>query len=132
MSEPQLLYKKKIGRSFLNSLLGATYQENISELRYVTASGFSSDALIGNMAAASNVESRLYRYSKYKYNAVFGRLNYNWNQKYIVDLNGRYDGSSRFGPDKAISFLWFCGSRMDIFCRKMDQVKICPLSALVN
>ena len=109
IAEPQLLYKKKIGRGFLNSLLGATYQENISELRYVTASGFSSDALIGDLAAASKVESKLYRYSKYKYNAVFGRLNYNWKQKYIVDLNGRYDGSSRFGPDTQFHFFGSVG-----------------------
>ena len=27
---------------------------------------------------------------------IFGRLNYNFNDKYLVELNGRYDGSSRF------------------------------------
>ncbi|MNQ74615.1 TonB dependent receptor [compost metagenome] len=36
----------------------------------------------------------------YKYQAFFGRINYNWNQKYILNLTGRRDGSSRFGPGK--------------------------------
>ena len=30
---------------------------------------------------------------------VFGRLNYDYNGKYLLELNGRYDGSSRFNKD---------------------------------
>jgi TonB-linked SusC/RagA family outer membrane protein len=29
----------------------------------------------------------------------FGRLSYNYKEKYLLELNGRYDGSSRFAPD---------------------------------
>jgi hypothetical protein len=35
----------------------------------------------------------------YKYNAGFARINYNWEKKYILSLNGRRDGSSRFGDN---------------------------------
>src|SRR5690606_34761148 len=28
------------------------------------------------------------------------RIGYNWAQKYFINLTGRRDGSSRFGPDK--------------------------------
>jgi TonB-dependent starch-binding outer membrane protein SusC len=37
--------------------------------------------------------------SVYKYNAVFGRINYNYRDKYIVNLTARRDGSSRFGSE---------------------------------
>ncbi len=30
--------------------------------------------------------------------AVFGRLNYNYKEKYLLEINGRYNGSSRFAP----------------------------------
>ena len=30
----------------------------------------------------------------------FGRINYNYKEKYFVELNSRYDGSSRFIGDK--------------------------------
>ena len=41
--------------------------------------------------------------SEYKYSAVFGRINYNWEDEYILDFTARRDGSSRFGPCKSIS-----------------------------
>lgn len=34
----------------------------------------------------------------------FGRLNYNYMDKYLLELNGRYDGSSRFVEDKRWAF----------------------------
>jgi hypothetical protein len=36
--------------------------------------------------------------TQYKYQAIFARVNYNWQQRYIVNLTARRDGSSRFGP----------------------------------
>ena len=37
--------------------------------------------------------------------AVFGRLNYNFADKYLLEFNGRYDGSSRFTPNERFLFL---------------------------
>lgn len=36
--------------------------------------------------------------------AVFGRLNYSFAGKYLFEVNGRYDGSSRFTPDGRFFF----------------------------
>lgn len=36
--------------------------------------------------------------------SVFGRLNYNFKQKYLFEFNLRYDGSSRFAKDNRYSF----------------------------
>ena len=32
--------------------------------------------------------------------SYFGRLNYNYDEKYLFEANVRYDGSSRLAPDK--------------------------------
>jgi TonB-linked SusC/RagA family outer membrane protein len=40
------------------------------------------------------------QYQNWSTAAVFGRLNYNYADKYLLEANLRYDGSSRFRPDK--------------------------------
>ena len=37
--------------------------------------------------------------TEYRYAAIFGRINYQFNKKYILNVTGRRDGSSRFGPN---------------------------------
>lgn len=36
--------------------------------------------------------------------AMFGRINYNYKERYLFEVNGRYDGSSRFTPDARYLF----------------------------
>jgi TonB-linked SusC/RagA family outer membrane protein len=36
--------------------------------------------------------------------ALFGRINYNYAEKYLFEINGRYDGSSRFTPKERFFF----------------------------
>src|SRR5699024_10581676 len=66
----------------------------------VTGTGFPDNGLIYNIAAASLVEILSSASSQYNYQAFFGRINLNHNKKYILNLTGRRDGSSRFGPGK--------------------------------
>ena len=98
--EPQLLYESNVLGGTLNALLGTTFQENIAHSAQLTGVGYVSDALIGNLAAAESIRGNAYMDTEYKYNAVFGRLGYNWQEKYYLNLTGRRDGSSRFGPRK--------------------------------
>lgn len=42
--------------------------------------------------------------SHWSLRSVFGRLNYNYKGKYLLEANARYDGSSRFAPDNRYSF----------------------------
>ncbi|RYZ24391.1 MAG: TonB-dependent receptor, partial [Chitinophagaceae bacterium] len=34
--------------------------------------------------------------SEWALQSLFGRINYDWNGRYLLEINGRYDGSSRF------------------------------------
>lgn len=96
--EPQLNWKKQIGKSELTLLMGTTFQKMESTGLRLTAQGFSSNSLIYNLAAASTIEIRENNINVYKYNAVYGRINYKYDNKYILNLTARRDGSSRFGP----------------------------------
>ena len=95
--EPQLNYQKTVGKGKLNLLVGTTFQENTAAQLAVFASGFSSNSLITNLAAASFTQIMNNSYSMYRYNAIFGRANYSLADKYFINLTGRRDGSSRFG-----------------------------------
>jgi TonB-linked SusC/RagA family outer membrane protein len=98
--EPQIEYQKKLGPGKLDVLLGATAEQDTRNAVTEYASGFSSDALLENIGAASDILVLASSFSQYRYEAFFGRLNYNMNEKYILNLTGRRDGSSRFGPGK--------------------------------
>lgn len=98
--EPQADYTKKIAKGDLQVLLGGSWQQSLTQGQSVTASGFSSDALLEDQNAASQITPRPSVYSFYRYASFFGRLNYNWDGKYIVNASFRRDGSTRFAPDK--------------------------------
>ncbi len=98
--EPQIAYKKNIGAGVLRFLGGISFQSSTNEKESITAWGYSSDALLDNIQAAPNTNINRTSFSEYKYNAIFGRLNYNYKEKYILNLTGRRDGSSRFGAGK--------------------------------
>lgn len=98
--EPQLNYNQDLGAGHFEALIGMSLQENISDLRSLQASNFSSDQLLENIGAAGTIVNNLGAYSQYRYIAAFGRLNYNLNNKYYLNLTARRDGSSRFGSDK--------------------------------
>lgn len=95
--EPQLEYIHPINKSKITVLIGGTWQENNAEQNGLSATGYTDDALLRSLDAAPLVtlssNTTLYRYA-----AVFGRINYDWKDKYIINLSGRRDGSSRFGP----------------------------------
>jgi TonB-dependent starch-binding outer membrane protein SusC len=109
--EPQLEYSNLILKGRLSLLAGSTLQESSSKGRYIDASNFTSDLLLGSVDAAGTVSSSG-SYQQYRYNALFGRINYNWKDKYIVNATARRDGSSRFGPGKrfanfgALGIVW--------------------------
>ncbi len=96
--EPQLGYNIELGKGKIEVLLGSTLQKEKTSRLLQFASDFPSNSLIYNPAAAANLSISSNSDEVYKYQAVFGRLNLNWDHKYIVNFTARRDGSSRFGP----------------------------------
>jgi TonB-linked SusC/RagA family outer membrane protein len=98
--EPQLNYTKQWTNARLDILLGTTFQQETTQQLVLKGTGFPNNQLLENLAAAEIVKVLRDADSKYSYNAVFGRLNLNLFDTFILNLTGRRDGSSRFGPGK--------------------------------
>jgi TonB-linked SusC/RagA family outer membrane protein len=104
--EPQATYNLKVGRGKIEALIGSSFQQNTIKSQPVTGRGYSSDLLLKNLRSASTVSAGTPVYSLYKYNAWFGRLNYNFNDRYILNATVRRDGSSRFGSENLFNNFW--------------------------
>lgn len=72
--------------------------------------GMLTKTLVGYMPAANSITSGPNQNIIYRYNAIFGRIGYNWERKYYINFTGRRDGSSRFGPSKRFANFWAIGS----------------------
>jgi len=97
--EPQINYTKKFKKSVFEALVGTTITNLKQFGRNLLGTNFSSDLVIEDLSSASQVQVVSSKNIIYKYNALFGRLTYNYDNKYIFNLNGRRDGSSRFGTE---------------------------------
>lgn len=98
--EPQLTYRTHIGDIQLDALLGTSFQQSRNGQLGLTGTGYVSEALIGNLAAAETLSRGSNSTTDYRYHAIFGRLGMNLKKRYYLNLTGRRDGSSRFGPGK--------------------------------
>ena len=97
--EPQLNYQHTYGKGVVSALVGGTYRENNSSQLTLQGSNYSDEALLGSIGSAGNVQTSD-AYTPYKYVGVFARLSYVHDQKYMLQLSGRRDGSSNFGPGR--------------------------------
>ena len=108
--EPQINWQQNWNDASLNVLAGATFQSNKNEQLRLYGSGFSSNALILNLGAADTKSIDLDSGSEFKFQSFFGRINFNWQDKYILNLTGRRDGSSKFGPGKQFGLFGAIGT----------------------
>ena len=96
--EPTLDYTRSLWGGKLTALVGTSFQQNSSNGLSLSGSGYSNEALLGTLGAAGTTTVNYNNIVKYKYNAFFGKLNYDWKEKYLINATFRRDGSSRFGP----------------------------------
>ncbi|HTI11744.1 MAG TPA: SusC/RagA family TonB-linked outer membrane protein, partial [Puia sp.] len=97
--ESQLEFRDTLPGGVLTFLVGGSWQGERNTITTLTASGYTSDALLSVTSAAPSLVA-WNQLTDYHYMAFFGRLNYAWRNKYFFNLTGRRDGSSRFGPGK--------------------------------
>jgi TonB-linked SusC/RagA family outer membrane protein len=112
--EPQVNYNLKLGaKGQLSSTLGSSLQNQTAEITELVATGYTSDLLIRSITGGTAIQPLSnvpYDYETYKFSAGFGRLSYNWADKYLFNISGRYDGSSRFGEDKRFHLFGAAGA----------------------
>lgn len=105
-AEPQLSYHRTIGLGQIKALAGATFSESSTLSQHMRGNGYASDAALLDIGAAQTWRTQTDASSDYRYDAVFGQLNYNWDNKYLFDGNFRRDGSSRFGSANLFHDFW--------------------------
>ena len=97
--EPQASYNKAVFGGRFSLLIGGTFEKNYVNQTSINGTNYSNDALLGSISSAGSTTA-YGTSSLYKYDAAFGRLNYIWKESYLLDITGRRDGSSRFGPGR--------------------------------
>ena len=117
LAEPQLFWSTKTETSRWEALVGSTFEQTNTKNLFIHGTGFSSNVLINDLASASQLNVRDNTQSQYKYQAFFGRLNYHYKDRYILNLSGRRDGSSRFGPNNRFANFGAAGAAW-IFSRE--------------
>ena len=77
---------------------GYSYGWSHAEYPYYSATGLSTDLLGGNGVTTARSVVNFQDIQESRLISVFGRANYNLNDKYLLAASVRRDGSSRFGP----------------------------------
>jgi len=94
--EPQLEYTRKCGNIMLRLMGGVTTQFESNTILLVSDSGYLNNDSSRNQPPVQVLTSS--HSMNYRYQAFFARLNLNYENKYVLNLTGRRDGSDRLGP----------------------------------
>ena len=99
LTENYLTYDFKLGNGHnFQALAGASFQESQWESSFSYVAGFESDR-IRTLNGGAQILSSTSDAQSWGIASYFGRLNYNFNEKYLLSFNYRVDGSSRFGAN---------------------------------
>ncbi|MBV7531202.1 SusC/RagA family TonB-linked outer membrane protein [Chitinophaga sp. sic0106] len=94
--DPRINYDKVVGEGTLSVVAGGTWQYTATGYTTIKGDRYAGKELMGSILNAPIISATDYS-SQYKYVGVFASINYNYGNKYLVDLAARRDGSSRFG-----------------------------------
>jgi TonB-linked SusC/RagA family outer membrane protein len=100
-----ITYDKTIGKSTFRGLIG--HSEISNTQNYLTAYRerfYNNDVSSIGQGANDGTKSNSGYDAEFGLRSFFGRLNYSYDNKYLFEANGRYDGSSKFTGDKRYGF----------------------------
>lgn len=131
--ENYLSYANTFGdRHGVNGVLGTSFQQSNRDFSSINAQGFPSDQFI-KLGVASQVTSASTSGTSWGLASYFFRGNYSFDDRYLVTVTGRLDGSSRFGENfrygffPSASFAWRMGNEsfmqnQDIFSELKPRI----------
>ena len=96
-------YEKTLGNHFVKLLGGYEQEERTYKYLYARADDLITSEVpsISTALGATTVDDIRWDWAT---QGVFGRLNYNFKEKYLFEFSARYNGSSRFAPDARWGF----------------------------
>lgn len=101
--EALLTYNGEFGKHEINVLAGMSYERYKKDRMDGTVKNlnsndfFSFNAYDNELATNTSLSDEIQTWAMSSY---FGRINYNFDQRYLLEANIRYDGSSRLAPGK--------------------------------
>jgi TonB-linked SusC/RagA family outer membrane protein len=99
-ADPRAEFIHTWGKARLNVIAGGSVRDQVNQQTAITGSGYGTDELLLNPATASSANTGTkYVSTPSRYAGEFAVINFRWADKYILNLNGRRDGSSVFGPN---------------------------------
>ncbi len=82
---------------------GMEFQKSRTDFTFVQGEKFPVDDLT-TLASAASITNGTSSIEEFSFLSYFGRLNYDFRNKYLLTLSGRMDGSSRFGQNDQFGF----------------------------
>jgi TonB-linked SusC/RagA family outer membrane protein len=105
-SQNYLTYDKTFKeKHHLDVMLGSEWSSSQNQSLGASSSGYSTAFYqFHNLGVGSLPSSVSSGYSSFQTNSYFGRLNYYYDNKYLLTITSRYDGSSVFGTNNKYAF----------------------------
>ncbi|ANH80288.1 SusC/RagA family protein [Niabella ginsenosidivorans] len=97
-------YEKRFAKHYVKGLLGYNYDQRVYDSKYITKNGLLSPETENINLALGNSVTATGGYNKYRTSGLFYRLNYIYAERYLFEVNGRYDGSSKFPGNEQWGF----------------------------
>ena len=98
-ADPRVQYNHVFRKKgVLEATAGGSLRDKLTTYEYIRGQGYLSDELLLDPASASQANTITnYSTTPDRYLGAFAQVKYRWADKYLLDLNGRRDGSSLFG-----------------------------------
>ena len=91
-------YIKEFGKSAIDVTAGMQYQQSTSKYNFIEGLDFPSDSY-KKIASAATKSGGNSSEQNFRFNSLFFRTNYKFNERYLATISIRRDGSSRFGSN---------------------------------
>jgi TonB-linked SusC/RagA family outer membrane protein len=100
-----LNFNREYGKHRINAIAGAVYSQWFNRSLFVKNQNFLNDNLsFYNLGAGNSPGTPSTSYEKYSLMSYLSRINYTFDNKYIVTVTGRTDGASRLAPGHKWAF----------------------------
>lgn len=97
--EPQITYNCNLFGGKADFLVGTTYQYSDTHVLYLYGQKYPGDIFLKDANAASLINYHQNPTTQTKSASFFGRITYDWQDRYLLNATFRRDGSSRFGAN---------------------------------
>lgn len=105
LNENTLSYDNIFGDHSISAVAGATFQEDYTEGLFAGSSSFITDGFESfHLGAGENNLPPASTMAKWQVMSLLSRVSYDYKNKYLITVAGRYDGSSRLGMNDRYDF----------------------------